>query len=229
MLHREVAVPDWIFRSVLTAVAVVGCLAASTAALPSPITYTLFAVTDVRLGNHHFRNAQVHLRFIGDTNDIRAFSVTAPDGNFATGYEITRGEASLVIISGKKQVKAHFLPNQLFVSTDTKNGGDGFGSLIGPNHLEPAYPLALADGGDVVNDLVTPGSFHGHAWSCVGFPPSANGGHCTDPAALPLKTDQGDFFIEQPYNSFDVHGNFINNFGGSANVGIFSIIAGAVD
>src|ERR1700692_3240519 len=113
MLHREVAFPDRILRSVLPPVAVVGCLAVSTAALPSPITYTLFAVTDVRLGNHHFHNAQVHLRFIGDTNDIRAFSVTAPDGNSATGYEITRGEASLVIISGKKRVKAYFLPNQL--------------------------------------------------------------------------------------------------------------------
>src|ERR1700688_3196999 len=153
MLHREVAVPNWIPSSLLTAVAVVGCFAASTAALPSPITYTLFAITDVRLGNHHFHNAQLHLRFIGDTTDIQAFSVTAPDGNSGTGYEITKGEASLVIISGKKQVEAHFLPNQLFVSTDTQNGGDGFASLIGPNHLEPAYPLALADGGDVVNDL----------------------------------------------------------------------------
>jgi hypothetical protein len=229
MLHREVAVSARILRSVLTAVAVVGCFAVSTAAMASPITYTLFAVTDVRLGNRHFHNAQVHLRFIGDTNDIQAFSVTAPDGNSAKGYEITKGEASLVIIIGKERVRAHFLPNQLLVSTDSLNGGDGFGSLIGPNRLEPAYPLALADGGDIVSDLVTPGSFHGHAWSCVGFPPSVNGGHCTDPAAFPLKTDHGDFFIYQPYNSFDVHGNFVSNFGGSANVGIFSIIAGAVE
>ena len=237
MTHQQTSLTSTL-RSLLAASAVVGFLGVSTGATAAPVTYTIFAVTDVSLGGRHFHNAQVYLTFVGDTNDIRPFSCfvnapcvaapTAPGPDvLASGYQITKGKTSLLIISGRHHVRANFLPNQILVSLDTYNGGGGFGSLIGPNGLEPAYPLAIdASSIDSAPDLVTPGAYSGNAWSCIGFPPSSNGGHCSDPAAYPLKTDRGDFFMSQPYLALKLDGTIDDNFSGSLNSGIFSVVPG---
>ena len=49
MTCRKVASLIGIVRFVLAATAAVGCLLASTGALAAPVTYTMFAVTDVSL------------------------------------------------------------------------------------------------------------------------------------------------------------------------------------
>ncbi|MCY0855012.1 hypothetical protein [Cupriavidus sp. D39] len=118
------------------------------------------------------------------------------------------------------------MPNQLFVSSDTANGGGGFSSRIGADrHVAPAYPLAI-DGASIWGnaDLVTPGAYTGHAWSCIGFPPVFKTGHCTDPADFPLKTNRGDFFISQPYLRLKPDGTIEGDYNGSLNNGIFSVV-----
>jgi len=236
MTCRKVASLIGIVRFVLAATAAVGCLVASTGAIAAPVTYTMFAVTDVSLGGRHFHKAQVYLKFVGNTDDILQLNpdVTA-DG--VSGYKIVKGKASLLIINGKLRVKANFLPDQLLVSLDTTNGGGGFSSQLGAaHHLEPAYPLAL-DASTISSapDLATPGAYSGHAWSCIGFPvdpdpPVGGSGQCSDPANFPLKTDRGDFFIYQPYLVLDpLDGKIHDDYSGTLNNGIFSVVVGARD
>jgi hypothetical protein len=216
-------------RSILVAGVLFGNSGITTDASASPVTYTIFAVTDVSLGGHFYHNAQVYFKFSGDTSDIQSFNVTSPDGGQASGSEITKGEASLLIMSGGHHIKAKFLPNQIMISLDGDNGGVGFGSLTGPNGLEPAYPLAIVT--YTPNDLVTSAAYSGDAWSCIGFPPDVSDGgtgYCSDPTAFPLKTDRGDFFIYQPYlfyedGSFEPVGT-LDGYEGSINNGIFSVL-----
>ena len=222
-------------RSLLAASAAAAtCLVANTGAIAAPVTYTIFAVTDVSLGGRQFHNAQVYLKFVGDTSDILQLNPNVTtDG--VSGYKIVNGKASLLIISGRHRVKANFLSDQLLVSLDTTNGGGGFSSRFGADHhLEAAYPLAL-DASTIAGarDLVTPGAYSGHAWSCIGFPvdPTVGGsGYCSDPANFPLKTDRGDFFIYQPYLVVDPLDDKIHNdYSGTLNNGIFSIVVDADD
>lgn len=217
-------------RKCLLAVAGIGCAGASTMAVASPVTYTGFAVTDVRLGDHHYHQAQVFLRFVGDTTDVHPLPPNAP----VAGAMISKGSASLEIVKGGQRVKARFMPDQLVVSVDHTNGGVGFGAMFGGT-FAPAYPLAF-DGANVFGfdelpepDLVTPGSWADHAWSCIGFPVSSgNGGtgKCADPASHPLKTDRGDFFIYQPYLGWLQNGLMTDDYAGSLNTGIFSVVPG---
>ena len=217
---------DSLTISLLAATAIFGCLGAGTGAAASPVTYTIFAITDVSLDSHFYHNAHVYLKFVGDTNDIQPFTAKAPDGGVGSGVQIAKGQASLLIISGGRHIRAKFKPNQILVSLDTANGGGGFSSAVGPNGLEPAYPLAI-DGSSISiagHDLVTPKAYTGHAWSCVGFPPGANStGRCFDP--IPLKTDRGDFRVYQPYQDFFPDGRQ-GSVSGSLNTGIFSVIEG---
>jgi len=209
----------------VSAVAAIGCLAASTMAAAAPITYSVFAVADVKLGNHRYHNAQVLLKFVGDTGDVAPL----PAGTVG-GYWISKGAATLQITSANHRINATFAPDQIVVSLDLDNGGGGFSSYVGsPAQFAPAYPLAL-DGSSIFNssDLVTPTSWTGHAWSCLGFPAGTSdggSGQCTDPAAYPLKTDHGDFFIDQPYLSL-VGGLIYDDYDGSLNSGIFTITLG---
>jgi len=221
-------------RTCLSTVAGIGCAAASAmAAAALPITYTAFAITDVKLAGTLYKDAQVSLKFIGDMGDVKALPASAP----VTGYWIQKGSASLEIVSRDgHRIKANFL-DQLVISVDQTNGGAGFGSNVG-GAFNPAYPLAI-DGSNVgafaggvvpVPDLLTPGSWVDHAWSCIGFPVSSfNGGNgkCADPAAYPLNTDKGEFFIYQPYLGALVGGLMTDDYDGSVNDGVFSILPGA--
>jgi hypothetical protein len=152
----------------LSAVAGLACLTFNTIAAAGEMTYTAFTVTDVSLGGHKYHNAQVRLKWVGDDGDIQALD---PATMGVGGFWIQKGTATLQITSAGRRIHATFVPGQLFVSVDTFNGGVGFGSLLGGT-VTPAYPLAV-DGATVVfnvQDLVTPGSWSGHAWSCIGFP-----------------------------------------------------------
>ena len=194
----------------------------------APVTYTAFAVTDVSLNGQLYPSAILTLSFLGDTADVQPFDVTAPDGNQATGWQITKGTASLRIVTASgRTLHASFLPNQILVSYDYYNGGAGFGSFLGnDHHLEPAYPLAM-DGSNVFDaqDIVTSGNWSGHAWSCIGFPPVATGtGTCADPTAYPLQTDHGPFVVFQRYEGFNPPGFISSDYSGTLNTGFFNIL-----
>jgi len=197
----------------------------SFAAHAAPVTYTGFVVTDVTLGTTFYHNAEVTLKFYGDTTDIRSFAVTAPDGGTGNGYLIDRGRATVEIRSVSGVVRATFAPRKVFVSFDQLNGGIGFSSYIGPNGLEPAYPLGLSDiGGGPPGQLATPTNITGNAWSCVGFPPfTSPTGDCLDPTPYPLSTDHGNLFIYNPYEAFRLDFS-ISSFSGTLNRGIFSVV-----
>src|SRR2546428_13939026 len=95
------------------AVAAAGWLAVGTAAA-APVTYTTFVVTDVSLGGRFFHNASVYLKFVGDTADVQAFNVTASSGKSGSGWQITKGSASVGIIGGSPGGWGQILPGQKF-------------------------------------------------------------------------------------------------------------------
>ena len=214
-------------RVLCAALGTAACVAGQSA-VAAPVTYTAFAVSDVSLNGRMFRDALVYMTFVGDTADVTPFSVTAPDGNQASGWQITKGTASVRIVGNARTAHATFLPNQILVSYDFYNGGAGFGSFLGADHhLEPAYPLAM-DGSSVflAADIVTTSAWSGHAWSCIGFPPASGNGTCADPTAFPLQTDRGPFVIFQKYSSYDPPGVIWDNYSGTLNTGFFSILVG---
>lgn len=194
----------------------------------APVIYTGFVVTDVSLGGAYFHNAQITIKFFGDTRDIRSFSVTAPDGGAGSGLLIDRGRSTVQIRSGSVLLNATFAPKQILVALDSYNGGVGFSSYIGPTGLEPAYPLAFVDGTAPTTNLSAAANVSGNAWSCIGYPPNRNSGDCIPPDGFPLKTDHGDFFIYQPYTSYFTDGT-LGSFGASMNRGFFSITPGSSD
>ena len=219
-------------KAALAILAGTGCALASTLAWASPVIYKIFAITDVQFAGTMYHNAQVTLTFVGDTGDVVQLPISAP----VVGATISKGSARLQIVSGGRRIVAHFT-DQLTISVDQTNGGVGFGSTFNGT-FNPAYPLAIdgsnvgAFGGGVVPepDLVTPGSWVDHAWSCLGFPVSAfNGGNgqCPDPSPNnPLHTDRGDFYIYQPYQGAISGGLITDDYDGSINDGVFSIIPG---
>ncbi|MCY0855025.1 hypothetical protein [Cupriavidus sp. D39] len=172
MMCQKIAGLVNLLRLLFSAVAVFACVGVSINAVAAPVTYTMFAVTDVSLDGHFYHNAQVHLKFVGDTIDIKKLD---PPVDGVTGYKITKGRSTLLIITGGRNIRAEFKPHQLLVSLDTSNGGGGFSSYVGADHhLEPAYPLAI-DGTSIndannARDLISPRAYTGHAWSCIGFP-----------------------------------------------------------
>jgi hypothetical protein len=202
-----------------------GCLGAGPVAA-GPVTYTGFVVTDVSLNGDFYHNASVQLTFAGDTSNIQWFNLTGSNGASGSGWQIKQGCASVLVTSGSVAIQAQFAPGQIVVSYDWYNGGAGFSSLWSDNHLEPAYPLGL-DGVAITSlpDLQTTGSWSGHAWSCIGFPPSPGygTGSCADPTAYPLQTDHGPLVMYMPYFMTDSTGTIKNNFSAAINAGVFSV------
>jgi hypothetical protein len=205
----------------------------------APMVYQSTVVTDVKLAGHMYHNATLTLAFLGDSND----TVLVLDQNgqplvsgaeYCNGpgyfYWLPKGKASLVLQSRGRTHRANFLPNQIFVSLDTCNGGIGFGSYTGPNGLEPVYPLAFTLGTAMAFSestpapLATEANLSGNAWSCIGYPPTIVGtdgngnGLCFSPDVYPLHTDAGDFEVYMPYTR-----SFLANHLGALNRGTFSI------
>jgi hypothetical protein len=119
---------------------------ASASAVAAPVVYTAFVVTDVSLGGAFYHNAAVTFTLTADTRDITPFNVTAPDGISGSGILVDKGRATVRIETTHGTVRATFEPKQILVSLDSQNGGVGFSAYIGPNGLEPAYPLGLDAG-----------------------------------------------------------------------------------
>jgi len=216
---------------VLRAFSIWGAAALAAAAMVDPgvacaerVTYRVFAITDVKLGQRVYHNAEVQLEFVGDSTDVQPFQA-GPN----SGFFISRGEARIRITHSEETLSARFLPGQIMVAADNIGGGAGFSSLVGSDHhLEAAYPLAV-DGGTVSNyniDLVTTAAYSGKAWSCIGFPIKGRVGGCGDPAPYPLKTDKGDLFVYQTYLGFNADGSLLDDYMGSLNNGFFSVTTG---
>jgi hypothetical protein len=198
----------------------------SEAAVAGPVVYTGFVVTDVSLNGQYYHNAAVTFTFAADTRNISPFNVTAPDGFSGSGFLVDKGRATVRIDTPGSSVRATFAPKQVLVALDTLNGGVGFSAYIGPNGLEPAYPLGVNAGtASQVADLTSPTNVAGTAWSCIGYPPGVSGdnGHCFDPTPYPLKTDHGDFIIYSPYESPFLDGTLGPN-GGTMNRAIFTVL-----
>jgi hypothetical protein len=215
-------------KGLCAAVAVAGWLATGSAAA-TPVTYSGFIVTDVSLNGVHYHNVPVTLTFVGDTTNVKTFSVTASDGKSGSGWEITTGTASVQIINGLQVISATFLPGQILVALDSANGGAGFSSMVGADHhLEAGYPLAMT--GTTVwdlPDLVTTGRWSGHAWSCIGYPPAAlKTGRCGSAASYPLNTNHGPFVMFMPYYATDAAGSIVDDYEAALNDATFSVRVG---
>jgi hypothetical protein len=224
------------------AIGAVSWLAAASASA-DPVTYKVFAYTDVSLNGRLFHNAAVTMSYAGDTANIQAWCATttsandpncASDGSFivAQGWKLETGTGKVRIVSGGHTYRAT-LSSQVIVSYDHYNGGAGFSSYVGSDHhLEPAYPLTV-DGSSLLfsaPDMMTTGNWSGHAWSCVGFPPGISGlntGTCTDPSVYPIQTDAGPLVVYQPYLSYNPPNFISDDYNGSLNSGFFSVLIGS--
>jgi hypothetical protein len=205
----------------------------------APTVYTGLVVTDVRVGNTVFHNASLKITFEGDTNDILQVPVPSTEcGGLGYFLYLTKGVARMQIESQGRTRTAKLKDGQVFVAVDECNGGIGFGSFIGPNGLEPAYPLAFTMGsaeytavtyGSPLLDIL---SVSGSAWSCIGYPPGSAGtlpgtpdGNCIPPDSYPLMSDIGNIFIYQPYYEYVGQGftDIASNHSGSTNRGVFLV------
>jgi len=218
-------------------------------AIAAPATYQATVVTDVKVGHKMFHAATLTLTFEGNTTDVEVvkdasgmplsseqcgpnglagFNGHGPGPNGPFFYALSKGRASLRVESKGKAISAQFAPGQVFIAFDLCNGGIGFGSYVGPNGLEPAYPLAFQAGTamyftlNAANPLADPGNMTGLAWSCIGYPHSQDDQNsCTSPDSYPLHSDAGDVFVYQPYAVLPMYTHT-----GTANRGTFSILVG---
>jgi hypothetical protein len=199
-----------------------------------PTVYTGLVVTDVRVGTTLLHNASLKITFEGDTNDIIAAPVASSFCGGASFYYLTKGVARMQIEFEGRTRTARFQDGQVFVAVDQCNGGIGFGAFIGPNGLEPAYPLAFTLGTaeyasiNYFEPLVGALSVTGSAWSCIGYPPQGDGAlpptaneECTPPDTYPLKSDIGDIYVYQPY--YEGTTGIASNHSGSTNRGAFLV------
>lgn len=178
-----------------------------------PMVYTGIVVTDVRVGATLMHNASLKITFEGDTNNFVPVAITSQECT-GSGYFsfLAQGVARMEIqFQGHTRV-AKLADGQVFVALDECSGGIGFGAFIGPNGLEPAYPLGLTLGTaeyasvTYTNPLSGALSTTGAAWSCIGFPPGGAGalngtpdGQCISPDSYPLASNIGNIYVYQPY------------------------------
>jgi hypothetical protein len=217
-------------HKVLCAVLIAAGSLAAGSASATPVTYTMFVVTDVSLNGVHYHNAPVTLTFAGDTAHILPFSETGPGpSGGGSGWKLVTGTASVQVINGTQVISATFAPGQILVALDSQNGGAGFSSMVGtPAHLEPGYPLGLT--GTTIGslpDLVTTGRWSGHAWSCIGYPPVVTkAGRCGNAASFPLSTNRGPFVMYMPYYATNSVGSIVDDYEGALNTATFSVLVG---
>lgn len=228
--HATTAALGRCFLAMISVVALEGNLPAQ------PMVYTGLVVTDVRVGTTLMHNASLKITFEGDTNDILAFSVPSAECGGTPFYYLAKGVASMEIEFQGRTRRARLQDGQVFVAVDPCNGGIGFGSFIGPNGLEPAYPLAFTLGTaeyaaiNYFSPLVGGLSTTGAAWSCIGYPPlpvdplpGTPDGNCIPPDTYPLKSNIGDIFVYQPYFEYEGAPAIATNHAGSTNRGAFLV------
>ncbi|MCP3720809.1 hypothetical protein [Paraburkholderia sp. CNPSo 3281] len=192
-------------------------------ALAEPVTYTLYAVTDGKIGSQAFSQAKIEIDFKSDTRDV---VIDTEAG--AIVYRNYRGEATVTLFHDAKKLVAHILPGQIYVRYDTTNGVVGFGSFA----VGPTYPISLACNVGVYNlancltnngyghadqivaaladtqqqnlysftstlsaNLTDPTLLTGYVSACaVAYP--ANATVCPSPASKAIRTDMGDFYLQ---------------------------------
>ena len=216
------------------------CALGSDLRAATPMVYTGTVVTDVRVGNTLLHNASLKITFAGDANNILQVPVPSTEcGGNGFFLFLTEGVARMEIEFQGRTRKARLQDGQVFVTVDECNGGIGFGSFIGPNGLEPAYPLAFTMGTaeyESITDfspLTDALSVTGSAWSCIGYPPGfvnqqapgTSTGNCIPPDPYALHSDIGDIFIYQPYYEYGCVGctEISSNHSGSTNRGAFLV------
>jgi hypothetical protein len=216
--------------------------AVTAGALAAPMTYTATLVTDVKVGRTTYTNAAVTVTFTGDSNNIQP--VTDSHGNpipstFCTPpttwfYYLPTGTTSVSVTSHGKTVVARLKDGQVFVAVDQCNGGIGFGSYVGPNGFEVAYPVSFVLGTAAMyavtgSALSSTANMSGYAWSCIGYPPTGAGnltgnGTCASPDQYPLLSVTGlpvVFYL--PYTRLNDNGTICCNHYGTSNFGTFSV------
>jgi hypothetical protein len=227
-------------RAIAAAAAAYGLTAG---ALAAPMTYTASLVTDVKVGTTTYKNAAVTVKFEGDSNNVQP--VTDSHGNPVPStfcippttwfYYLPTGTTTVSVTSQGKTVVARLKDGQVFVALDQCNGGIGFGSYVGPNGFEVAYPVSFVLGTAAKYAVSGPAlsstaNMSGYAWSCIGYPPNGAGnltgnGTCVPPDQYPLISDTGlPVVFYQPYTRVVVGGSTICcNHYGTSNYGTFSV------
>ena len=107
-------------------------------AAATPVVYTLYAVTDGKLGSQTFSQAQVTITFRGNTSNV-----TTEQGQGAVVYRNDQGEATVTLTQRASKSVAHIAAGQIYVRYDPKNGTVGFASVT----VGPTYPIYLGGGG----------------------------------------------------------------------------------
>ena len=123
-------------------------------ALAAPMTYTASLVTDVKVGTTTYTMAAVTVTFRGDSNNVQP--VTDSQGNPIPStlctppttwfYYLPTGTTTVSVTSQGRTVVARLKDGQVFVALDQCSGGIGFGSHVGPNGFEVAYPVSFVLG-----------------------------------------------------------------------------------
>jgi hypothetical protein len=207
----------------------------------NPISYHAYLISDVTLGAHQYKGAQVYLTFNADASTVAPFS----SGH---GFENAIGKAHVLIVQGSRAVSANFAPDQLYVYWDIDNASVGIGSNTSAG-AQSGYPVTITANRDsngltenslvgAVSDLtLTPAkaanytagtatlatdlknatTVSGAVSSCIGFDPGTS--TCSSLTPVPLKTNRGDFYLFEPYRQDGDPSNGVPTY--SINWGIF--------
>jgi len=186
------------------------------------ISYYGYLISDVTLGENHYKGAQIYLSMDSDASKVVPFSS-------GKGFRNDSGTAHVTIVSGQRVTTADFNPGQIYVYYDVDHASVGFGSKASNGSRESGYPLSLTKNQDssglVENSLVgavadltlTPANasiytvatsslktnltnatvLTGAASSCQGFDPVTS--TCSSVTPVPLRTNRGDFMLFEPY------------------------------
>jgi hypothetical protein len=124
---------EFMRRLIASAVVLVTVMCANAFAVP--VIFTLYAVTDGKLGSQTFSSSPVTMTFLGDTENVRMDTA-----NGAILYRIDRGRASVAVTIAGNTTVAHIFSGQVYVHYDVRNAIVGFGSYA----VGPDYPLTLS-------------------------------------------------------------------------------------
>jgi hypothetical protein len=112
--------------------------APSTQIPTTSITYNLFFLSDVSIGEQFFSNAKINLSFRSHTSKVQPLAGVGPNA-----YVNNHGTARVVITKGSQTISAEFAPGQLYVFFDPNTASVGFGSYAPDGSLQLAYPVSL--------------------------------------------------------------------------------------
>jgi hypothetical protein len=206
-----------------------------------PITYHGYLITDVALGGHLYKRAQVDLSFDADASTAVPFS----DGSH--GFINATGNAHVTVTSGGHAVSASLKIGQVYVYWDIDKASVGFGSPAGGR----GYPLSITANQDsfsnglvenssvgavadltlvpadstfystptagLATDLTNETTLSGAASSCVAFDPVTSA--CSNFNPVALQTNLGPLYLFEPYTDDETLNGIAGPF--SINWGVF--------